>query len=511
MGKDKEKISLKDQQMLEFAMQSSDDIQRELNSRSLFEFLIWAWPAYSAQPFIANWHIKYLCKELEKVAYRVGERKPKKHDLLINISPGTTKTALCSIMFPIWCWTKWPWMRFICASYAKDLSLESAEYSRDIVRSKLFASVYPEIQVKADKESKGNFRIVVKTDNITGNKSKSKKEIKGGGRFSTSVGAVITGFHGDINIWDDPLKPDEAASPKQLETVNRWIDETLPTRKTDKAISATIGIMQRLNENDPSGHLLAKKKKKLKHICLPGEARHYKKFIKPKRLIKKYKNGLFDKYRMSQEVLDELEADLGQYGYAGQIGQNPAPPGGGLFQVSAFPIKTDLIDPRQIQKSVRYWDKAGTVNDGAYTVGILMHRLKNKMFVVADVKRGQWRSEVRERMIRQTAIADGMNVDICVEQEPGSGGKESAEGTILNLAGFKVSAERPTGDKEKRADRYSVQVNNGNVILMAGEWVKEYKEEHSMFPFGKYKDQVDGSTGAFNYLLRKKLVKRLTA
>lgn len=500
-----------EQELLDFATKDPANLQRAINDRSLFEFLQWVWPAYSSQPFVANWHIKYLCKELEKIAYGVGNRQQKKHDLLINISPGTTKTALCSIIFPVWCWTKWYWMRFITCSYSSDLSLESAEYSRDIVKSPLFRSVYPELVIKSDKDSKGNFKIVKLIDNVGGNNKKAKKELIGGNRYSTSVGGTLTGFHADIIIWDDPLKPDEAASPKQLKSVNNWIDQTLPTRKTNKAVSAIIGIMQRLNQSDPSGHLLDKKKKKLKHVCLPGEIIHFKQFVRPKKLVKKYtKDGLFDKSRMPKDVLEELESDLGQYGYAGQIGQNPAPPGGGMFKVDNFVMTAQLLDRRQIVKSVRYWDKAATIGGGAYTVGVKMHLLKNKFFLVEDVKRGQWSSEVREKIIRQTAIADGTDVDVVIEQEGGSGGKESAEGTIRNLAGFRVTAERPIGDKSKRADAYSVQVNNGSVILVVADWNTRYKEEHELFPNGTYKDQVDGSSGAFNYLIKKKIAKRIT-
>jgi len=502
---------LKEQSLLDFAVSNPSALQREINNRSLFDFLEWVWPAYSAQPFVANWHIKYLCKQLEDVAYRVGNRQPKKHDLLINISPGTTKTALCSIIFPVWCWTKWPWMKFITASYSSDLALESAEYSRDIIKSTRFKSVYPEIVIKADKDSKGNFKIAVNKGNVTNNKRKLQRQEIGGNRFSTSVGATCTGYHADIFIWDDPINPQQAVSPNQLKTVNHWMDQTVPTRKTSKENSVIIGIMQRLHQNDPSGHLLEKQKKNIKHICLPGESIHFKKFIKPKKLLKKYtKDGLFDKHRMGKSVLEELEADLGQYGYAGQIGQNPAPPGGGLFKVANFTVSAQLMDRRQIVKSVRYWDKAGTAGGGAYTVGVKMHLLKNKFFLIEDVKRGQWSTEVRERIIRQTAIVDGTDVDIVIEQEGGSGGKESAEATIRNLAGFRVKAERPIGDKTKRADAYSVQVNNGSFILISADWNTRFKEEHELFPNGTYKDQVDSASGAFNFLVKKRTAKRIT-
>ena len=96
-----------------------------------------------------------------------------------------------------------------------------------------------------------------------------------------------------------------------------------------------------------------------------------------------------------------------------------------------------------------------------------------------------------------------------MEQEPGSGGKESAENTIRNLAGFSVYAERSTGDKTFRADPYSVQVNNGNVILMSGLWNRDFIEEHRFFPYSTYKDQVDAAGGAFSKLVARKIARRI--
>ena len=477
-------------------------VQRELNNRSLYHFLKWAWPEISNHDYIDNWHIKYLSKELEEIAQRVGDKKPKDHDLLINVPPGSTKTILCSIVFPVWCWTKWFWMRFITASYSSTLALESAEYSRDLIKSSRFKELYPELDIKGDKDTKSNYKIVKKFPD--------GKEVLGGNRYSTSVGGTLTGFHGDILIWDDPLNPQQAFSELQLEIATRWIDQTLPTRKTDKSNSATIGIMQRIHEGDPSGHLLKKQKENLRHICLPGEIRSYRKLVKPKSVIDYYVDDLFDANRMNWKVLKELEMDLGQYGYAGQIGQNPAPAGGGMFKVSHFQYTEQMFKADEVLRTVRYWDKAGTAGGGAFTTGVKLTRLKNGFFVVEDVKRGQWGSAERERIIKQTAEADGKKVFVVVEQEPGSGGKESAENTIRNLAGWMVSADKPTGNKELRADPLSVQVNNGNVMLRTAMWNKAYTDEFELFPNSTYKDQVDATSGAFNFLVKKKVVRRVT-
>lgn len=483
-------------------------VTRELNNRSFYLFLQYFWPVVSNHTFHPNWHIEYLCKELEKVAYRVGSKTPRDYDVIINVPPGSTKTITCSIMFPAWCWSKWYWMRFITASYSGALSLESAEYCRELVRSPEFQEVYPEINIKEDKDTKSNFRIVKKMPSSPG---RAQKILSGGSRYSTSVGGTLTGFHGDILIVDDPLNPTQAVSDVEIANANRWMEQTLSTRKTDKAITPTILIMQRLHQDDPSGHMLAKQKENLKHICLPGEIRNYREQAKPDDVLSFYKDDLLDPVRLPWSVLHDLEADLGQYGYAGQVGQDPTPPGGGMFKVDHFQMLSQIPSDSPVVHTVRYWDKANTVDtSAAYTVGVRMSLLADGRWVIEDVKRGRWSTHERERIIRETAIADSMRVTIWMEQEPGSGGKESAEGTIRNLAGWSVYSERPTGDKAYRADPYSVQVNNGNVSILNAMWNRDFIEEHRFFPFSTYKDQVDAASGAFNKLVQKKLCKRIT-
>jgi len=480
------------------ALSNIYSIEAELCKRSFFHFVKTFWEEVSNDEFKPNWHIELLCQELTEIAKRVAENKPKKHDLIVNIPPGTTKTITCSIMFPVWCWIKWFWMRFITASYSGALSLESAEYSRDLVKSEKFKQIFPNLSIKQDKDTKSNFRIQKQLN--YGHTPKL-----GGNRYSTSVGGTLTGFHGHILIVDDPLDPNRAFSEVELNNANRWMEQTLSTRKVDKAVSPTILIMQRLHQNDPSGHMLAKKKANTRHVSLPGEIRNYKKEVQPKELIKNYKNDLLDPNRMSWEVLKDMEADLGQYGYAGQVGQRPTPPGGGMFKVDHFQTIEKLPSPVNFVNTVRYWDKAGTQDGGAYTVGCKMAKLVNGKYVIIDIKRGQWASEERERIIRETTEADGKSVIVYLEQEGGSGGKESVDASIRNLSGYSAYADHPTGDKVFRADPYSVQVNNGNVLLLRADWNHAYVEEHRHFPFSTYKDQVDASSGAFNHLAKKKI------
>lgn len=503
---------LEENLVIDRALANPKNTLKQLLKGDLFMFLKYFWPEYSQDTFKPNWHIKYLCSQLQKVAQRVANEEVKKHDLVINVPPGSTKTAVVSIMFPLWCWTNWFWMRFITASYTNPLSLESAEYSRDVMRSDKFKDMFPELEIKQDKDTKSNFRIVKLEQVHAGHEP---RRIRGGSRFSTSVGGTVTGFHGHILIVDDPIDPQRAISDTEIKKANHWMDNTLPFRKIDKGITPTILIMQRLHQNDPTGHWLRIRQikdarkgvlKKLKHICIPGEIKNYKDLVSPKKLIKRYsKDGLLDPVRLDWDALKDFEL-LGQYTYGGQVGQNPVPLGGGMFKVDHFSVVESLPHYLSIEKTVRYWDKAGTKGGGTFTVGVKMALAKDKTIYIVDVKRGQWSTETRERIIRETAIADGKNVTIYIEQEPGSGGKESAEATIKNLMGFSIYKDRPVGDKVKRADPYSVYVNNGNVRVLRAFWNDLYFDELGNFPNSTFKDQTDASSGCFAKLSEKKKV-----
>jgi predicted phage terminase large subunit-like protein len=123
-----------------------------------------------------------------------------------------------------------------------------------------------------------------------------------------------------------------------------------------------------------------------------------------------------------------------------------------------------------------------------------------QLYYVLDVVKGQWSSLQRKQVMHQVAELDGHAVTIWTEQEPGSGGKESAQNTIRDLAGWNIRKERVTGDKVTRAQPYAAQVEAKNVRLLRGEWNESYLAELHGFPTGKLKDQVDASSGAFNKL-----------
>lgn len=190
------------------------------------------------------------------------------------------------------------------------------------------------------------------------------------------------------------------------------------------------------------------------------------------------------------------------YDFAALYQQRPAPVEGALLKREWLTQLVDVV-PAQA-KRIRYWDKAGTEGGGAYTAGVLL-ALHEGLYYLEDVIRGQWSALQREQVIRQTAELDAQRygkwaVAVYFEQEPGSGGKESAQNTLRNLAGFEVHADKPVTNKDARLKPFAAQAEAGNVRLKRADWNFAFIEEATAVPHGTYRDQTDAAGGAFNKL-----------
>ena len=467
----------------------SEDLLASLCKKSFFDFVKEFWDIVINEDPVYNWHIKYLCDELQEVAERVFRGERKKYDLIINVAPGTTKSTIASVMFPAWVWARFPRGRFICGSFTKTLSLDLSVKCRKVVGSERYQKTFP-MEMSTQYDGKERF------DNANG-----------GSRSCTSVGCSVIGLHSHFLIIDDPLDPQGARSEADVKAANLWMTETLPFRKVDKMITVTILIMQRLHQIDPTGDWLERTQGKgIKHICLPAELIPGEDgkplYLKPPELVDFYKDGLFDPIRLPREFLEEIKKE--PYGYAGQFLQHPVPLGGGMFEVDKMDLREEA--PMKMIRKVRSWDKAGTQDGGNYSVGVLMGLDKRGTYWILDVVRGQWSATNREATILQTAQVDGKEVEIELEIEGGSGGKESGENTVRMLAGFTVHVTHPTGDKSSRAYPFASQVGAGNVHCLIRPWTRDFIEEYRYFDKGRYDDQVDAGSGAFNRLAKRKRV-----
>lgn len=498
----------------------------ELCRRSFAEYVKMGWPVIEpAHAYLHNWHMDCVGEHLEACADNVLNR------VVFNVPPGTSKSTAVAVMYPTWLWGPrgMPSHRFIGASHEQSLAVRDNRKSRNIIESQWYQDRWA-INLISDQNEKTLFE-----NDLTG--------------FRQAVAVKsMTGRRGDTVVWDDPLSPEKAYSDVERETAIRVFEETLPTRINDPENSTIIIMMQRLHEQDPSGHILAHDYG-YTHVILPMEyepnrfymviapkfmdpqpvrARfskdHVRWFVEGEDIPKAYEQSeaaileepaqdvyvgdprteegeLLFEARFPRKVVERDKNIMGSFATAGQFQQRPSPRGGGMFPVDKFVIHQNMISEHDVVERVRYWDKAGTAGGGAYTAGVLMAKLRNGHYAVEHVVREQLGAMDREAKIKATAETDPAGTDIWIEQEPGSGGKESAENTVRMLAGFTCYIDRVTGDKVSRAQPYAAQVQGGNILLVKAPWNQKFKDEHEGFPNGKYKDQVDAAAGAFMKLV----------
>jgi predicted phage terminase large subunit-like protein len=136
---------------------SENQLKASLCRQSFFYFVQTFWDVIIPEKPVWNWHIKYLCDELQKIAERVFVSKPKEYDFICNVSPASSKSTVFSVMLCPWTWTRMPTMRHICGSHTDRLALRLSLKSRDIVRSEKYQTLFPGIEVRKDQDAKGGW------------------------------------------------------------------------------------------------------------------------------------------------------------------------------------------------------------------------------------------------------------------------------------------------------------------------------------------------------------------
>lgn len=461
-------------------------IDGERARRSLRHFIEGGWHVLEpTNPFVPGWHIDAIAEHLEAVTR--GDIR----NLVINMPPRHAKSLLVSVFWPMWEWASHPERRWLFSSYAQSLSIRDSLKCRRLIQSPWYQMRWGHLfGLTGDQNAKTRF------DND-----------RTGYRLATSVGGVGTGEGGDRIVVDDPHNVLEAESDAVREGTLIWWDETMSSRGNDPKTVAKVIVMQRVHDADLSGHTLAQGG--YEHLCLPARYEAGEKRVTTIGWSdpRTEEGELLCPDRFGEPELAELEKRLGSVAAAGQLQQRPMPRGGQMFQRHWFEI-VPAPAPDFYSALVRYWDKAGTQGGGAYTAGVLMGKGRDGKFYVVSVVREQVEAGPRRALIKQTAASDratyGGRVAIWQEQEPGSGGKEQAETQVLDLAGYSVHTERVTGDKETRAVPLASQAfggaGYGNLKVVQAEWNEKWLAEMAGFPRGKYKDQVDASSGAFNKL-----------
>lgn len=434
------------------------------NQADLLTFVKTMFRARKGADLMAAPHHKPICDALERVV--IGETRR----LIINIPPRSGKTELAVINFIAWCMGNFPDSEFIHASYSKRLATSNAYAVRATMLHETYRAIFPHTALAGDSQAKDEFRTR-----------------QGGLVYATGAEGSITGvgagkmrsMFGGAIVIDDPHKAGEGASDTMRNNVLDWFSTTMESRK-NRPDTPIIVIMQRLHERDLAGWLMDN-----------GNGESWDVLKIPAR----DEDGVsFWPEQFPDEMLERLES-TNPYVYAGQYMQEPAPLGGGDFQTDNI----QMIDALPAGLSfVRGWDfAASTKKTSDYTASVKL-AVKDGITYIADVERGQWRSDKVERQMVQTANTDGLDTFTSFPQDPGAAGKAQAERFSKLLQGCRFESTPESGDKRTRAGGLAAQVNAGNVRMLNQTGAAAFLHELRTFPNGANDDQVDAASRAYN-------------
>jgi len=496
-----------------------------------------------------------ICDHLEAVRDGVISR------LLINVPPGFSKSMLTSVLWPAWCWTTEPELRFLCCSHSLDLALRDSVRCRRLLQSEWYQELWP-LQLVGDQNAKGKY-----------------ENDHNGFRQAVAAGSV-TGSRADHFIIDDPHSVESANSEAMRDTTTQWFLEAVPTRMNNpsavydsegnviKPASSIVVIMQRLNEQDVSG-LILDRNLGYTHLMLPMEFEPDRRcateigFEDPR----EYAGELLFPQRFPEEVVERDKKILGPYAYACQMQQRPAPAGGGIIKRAYWQLWDDdeahsqgvkdgnsyppmsfilvSVDPAYTAKQENdpsyitvwgCWDRGGAsaksllsregakleLLDSRDTMPCVMLMWAKQLRVPMHgeeiekrVGESNGAFEVRRRegwgLVQWIAHAAKLyNADRVLIESKASGITVADEmKRLYKTSSWDVELYNP-GAVDKVARAYAVQpvFTNGQVFAPDKSWADHLITETEVFPKGKYDDGVDASTQALRWLRERGMLQR---
>jgi predicted phage terminase large subunit-like protein len=421
--------------------------------------------------FLWNWHIEVMAAKLA-ACYRGKIRR-----LIINVPPRHLKSLCASIALPAWWLGHDPAAQIIGVSYGQELSDKHARDCRAVMTSAFYQRLFP-TRLSPQKQSVQEFVTT-----------------RQGFRFATSVGGVLTGRGGDVIIIDDPLKPDEALSETKRKAVNEWYDHSLLSRLNDKQTGCIILIMQRLHQDDLVGHVLGHEPWEVVSfpaIAEEDESHTIETPLGPACFHRK-RDELLHPARESRATIDHIRSALGEYNFAGQYQQSPAPLGGGLVKEAWFPRYDSSELPARFDQVVQSWDTANKPTELSDYSVCTTWGIKDKRFYLLHVLRKRMGYPDLKRAVREQWQAHGATVVLI--EDKASGTQLIQE--LIHEGVYAVTRYKPDCDKQMRLHAQTGAIENGFVYLpREAHWLAEYLHELTTFPNSKYDDQVDSTSQA---------------
>lgn len=485
-------------------------------SEHSFETFLRVWFSLTqGERYIPNWHHRYLCKIIDEIIS--GERK----DTVINCPPGSGKTEITSIHFPVYSMLKLKKVRNLNISFADSNVKRNSKRVRDLISSKEFQELWPckfgtnkddEIQI-VDDNGKVRFESI----------SASK-----GGRITGTRGGYITDTYSGAVMLDDFDKPDEMFSSVYRAKSHTLLGNTIRSRRASSVkgkATPIIQIQQRLHVNDSTWFMLSGGMGidfdlvKIPALVTEDYVDTLPDWIKHQFIDDVLSSECVERdgvkyysYFPGKESVHDLVAmwDSDPYTFLSQYQQEPVALGGNLINVDWFQRLSDTFRP-PAKYDYRFitCDTAMTTKSYSDFSVLQLWGYKDAKIYLIDQRRGKFEAPELEAELldfekksRATSQSDGILRKIIIEKKASGIGLIQSAGRVMRTP---IEPYVPDNDKLTRVMSALPQIKAGNVVIPeSAPWLSGLLTEIAAFTADdshKNDDQIDCLTMAVNLVL----------
>jgi predicted phage terminase large subunit-like protein len=420
-----------------------------------------------------NWipakHLLYISSKVATAVKRGGAR------LIVSLPPRHGKSRLLSIGSTTWTVENFDKYNVGLCTYAATLSTDFSGAVRDQI------TLNPDkLDVRIRQGSNRVDRFLTEA---------------GGGVYAFGLGGSLTGRGFHVFFLDDYIKEiKEALSPTYREDCWTWFTTTMMTRLEPGA--SVIIVATRWHEDDLIGRAIKHAPGDWEYIRIPAIAE------RNDVLGRSPGEALFPERYPIEELL-KIKRLLGTHYFSAIYQQDPRSDASKMARKEwlQYLSASQMPNPNTLTWG-RFWDLASLQGTGDYTVGSLCggHKQQQRLYI-KNIVREQLSPEGVEKLVVATAEADGPNVPIYIEEEPGASGKHTVYQFKKLLRGYVVRPVPAIKNKAVRNASMVAGAERGDLVLQYGEWNEEFADEFDAIPTGAYDDQTDTISAAWNTLI----------
>ena len=461
-----------------------------------------------------NWHIRDFDIEIARLIDAAIDGRVSK--ILLSVPSRHGKSTLISKYLASYFLSYYPNDHVILSAYSQNLASQFGGQVKDIIN--YYGQTLSPYNVKLSTDSH----------------AKNKFNLQGYDGQMIAVGAngSLMGFGAGLFIVDDPIKNvADADSIVKQDNLREWFNGVVRSRlerRSNGRPPIIIVIAQRLHLKDLHGiiketspYITGKEAFEILDnggsipfntwvdLNLPAICTHPEEDI----LNRKYGEVLWP-YQRNYEWLMNERKEIGSYLFNAIYQGEPQERDGNIFKREWFTDPETNEIYRQIDSipddlpRMRYWDFGASGKKGDATAGALT-AWDGTNFYILDITSGKYSASQVLSTFERTALKDGPDTRIRIEQEPGAGSK-----LLINQFRKNPSFKRYSirGDKVKlkkniRSFNLEALAEAGRVYWLRGDWNQRIIDHLVSFTGedGKADDITDSLTGSVNIWKKPKM------